>query len=95
MGCFSKFDAFAFYETGKKWHSRRKIITPAFHFNMLDKFVKTFDRLGNKVIEKIDEHNSSRVDDGIEFFNLVGLYTLDVIGGMCKRNVDFAFIHFE
>lgn len=45
--------------------------------------METFDRLGNTVIEKIQELNSNdhSTGDGIEFFNIAGLYALDVIGG--------------
>lgn len=75
---------FHFFElkSGKKWHDRRKIITPAFHFKILERFVDTFDRLGNTVIDKIRELSSNdRSDDGVDFFNLAGLYALDVIAG--------------
>lgn len=67
--------------SGKKWHDRRKIITPAFHFKILDRFVNTFDRLGNKFIDKLHDLSSADNGDGIEFFNVIGLYTLDVISG--------------
>ena len=68
--------------TGKKWHDRRKIIKPAFHFKILESFVNTFDRLGKIVIEKIHELSAIDNGDGIEMFNIVGLYALDVVCGM-------------
>lgn len=30
--------------TGKKWHSRRKVITPAFHFKILEQFLSVIDQ---------------------------------------------------
>lgn len=63
--------------TGKKWHDRRKVITPAFHFNILEKFVQIFDRLGNIVIEKLDKMS----DTEIEFYPIAVMYALDVMCG--------------
>lgn len=63
---------------GKKWHDRRKIITPAFHFNILEKFVEIFDRLGDTVVEKL---NTVSPDETIEFYPIAVLYALDV---MCE-----------
>lgn len=65
-------------EIGKKWHDRRKIITPAFHFKMLEKFTETFDRISNTFIEKIQELDS---DKAIELFHMVELFALDVVCG--------------
>lgn len=45
---------------GKKWHDRRKVITPAFHFEMLEKFAETFDRLGDNFIKKLNEFDADR-----------------------------------
>lgn len=67
-----------FQFTGKKWHDRRKVITPAFHFNILDKFVEVFDRLGNTVIEKLHKFD---VTDDVEFYPIAVLYALDVMCG--------------
>lgn len=70
---------FFIYETkGKKWQDRRKIITPAFHFKMLEKFTETFDRISNTFIEKLQEFDSNKA---IEFFHMVELFALDVVCG--------------
>lgn len=65
-------------QSGKKWHDRRKAITPAFHFNILERFVEVFDRLGNTVVEKLSAVGG---DKAIEFFAIANLYTLDVMCG--------------
>lgn len=61
--------------TGKKWHQRRKILTPAFHFQILEKFVEIIDEQGNIFLEKLAEFDGREVN----IFPLVNLYALDVI----------------
>lgn len=73
----------SFNGTGKKWHERRKIITPAFHFNILEKYAEIFDRLGNTVVEKL---NKLDAHEDIEFYPFAILYTLDV---MCGKQLNF------
>lgn len=63
---------------GKKWHDRRKVITPAFHFNILERFVEIFDRLGNSVVDKLNKFDST---DDVEFYPIAVLYALDVMCG--------------
>lgn len=67
-----------FHVLGKKWHDRRKIITPAFHFNILEKFVEIFDRLGNTVVEKLRTNSPNEM---VQFYPLAVLYALDVMCG--------------
>ncbi|KAI6210215.1 hypothetical protein M3Y96_00304000 [Aphelenchoides besseyi] len=38
---------------GNKWRSRRKMLTPAFHFNMLNKFQSTHDKEGQILVEQL------------------------------------------
>ncbi|XP_062540479.1 probable cytochrome P450 4ac1 [Armigeres subalbatus] len=40
--------------TGQKWFHRRKILTAAFHFNILPKFLVTFQEECDKVLMKLD-----------------------------------------
>lgn len=63
--------------TGKKWHQRRKIITPSFHFQILERFVEVMDDHGKVMVEKLRKLDGQEVD----MFPLVNLYALDVICG--------------
>lgn len=63
--------------TGKKWHQRRRIITPSFHFQILERFVDIMDEHGKVLVEKLMQHEGKEVD----IFPLVNLYALDVICG--------------
>lgn len=63
--------------TNQKWITRRKILTPAFHFKILDEFVEVFDKQGKILIENLRKHDGKIVD----IFPLVALCTLDVICG--------------
>lgn len=54
------------------------MITPAFHFNILDKFVEVFDRLGNTVVDKLNKYDAT---DDVDFYPIAVLYALDVMCG--------------
>lgn len=73
--------------TGKKWFQRRKIITPAFHFQILEKFVEIMDEQGKTLIENLEKFDGKEVD----VFPLVNLYALDVICGMFRLTFSMAF----
>ena len=62
---------------GQKWHQRRKILSPAFHFKILEKFAEIMNDHGTVLIDKLHEFNGKVVD----VFPLVSLCTLDVICG--------------
>lgn len=61
-----------------KWFKRRKILTPAFHFKILDQFVDIFDQQANQLIKTLSKF---KPDEKVELYPLVTLYALDVICG--------------
>lgn len=68
--------------SGKKWHRRRKIITPAFHFKILENFINIFDRQSTILVNQLKKHG-----DGNDVFNVepfISLFTLDVV---CGNNI--------
>lgn len=61
--------------TGPKWHSRRKIITPGFHFNILQSFVRVFDGNSQILVDKLAKA------DNVDIYALTLLCALDNICG--------------
>ncbi|XP_017773169.1 PREDICTED: uncharacterized protein LOC108560224 [Nicrophorus vespilloides] len=61
---------------GEKWQRHRKIITPTFHFQILEKFLVTFDLKSSILVEKLKKHS-----DQIDFDISPYIYncTLDII----------------
>ncbi|XP_017784596.1 PREDICTED: cytochrome P450 4c3-like [Nicrophorus vespilloides] len=61
--------------TGQKWFRSRKILTPAFHFQILEQFIETFHSKSNILLEKIEKMNGN----SFNIYPFVTSYTLDVI----------------
>ncbi|GFG28601.1 hypothetical protein Cfor_08057, partial [Coptotermes formosanus] len=62
--------------TGEKWHTHRKMITPTFHFTILDSFVEVFSEKSEILISKL------RKEVGSQGFNIcpyITRCTLDII----------------
>jgi len=62
---------------GEEWHTMRKIITPTFHFSILEQFVEIFERQSSKLVERLKplSHGHSAVN----IYPYVGLAALDII----------------
>ncbi|XP_035900601.1 cytochrome P450 4d1-like [Anopheles stephensi] len=63
--------------TGRKWHTHRKVITPTFHFKILEQFVEIFDQQSNTFVQVLGAHAKS--GDTFDIFLPVTLCALDVI----------------
>ncbi|XP_073818971.1 cytochrome P450 4d8-like [Musca autumnalis] len=62
---------------GKKWHSRRKIITPTFHFKILEQFLEVFDRQSSVLLNCLAEKADGKT--AFDIYQYISLYTLDII----------------
>ena len=60
--------------TGLKWRSRRKLITPSFHFKILDQFIPMINDHSKILITKLEKGQN-----GIDIVPLITRCTLDVI----------------
>ncbi|XP_060071023.1 cytochrome P450 4F1-like [Ylistrum balloti] len=62
---------------GKKWERNRRLLTPAFHFDVLKPYVGVFNDVCNIFLEKAEKATSG--GKSVEMYELVGLATLDII----------------
>ncbi|XP_058124025.1 probable cytochrome P450 4d14 [Anopheles ziemanni] len=61
---------------GEKWFQRRRIITPTFHFKMLDQFVDVFNHEADVLVSKLE----ARAGKGeFNIYDYITLYALDSI----------------
>lgn len=63
--------------TGQKWFKRRKVITPTFHFKILEQFVDIFDKQSATFVKNLAKFKGQHCD----IFPQVTLLALDVICG--------------
>ncbi|XP_058814828.1 cytochrome P450 4d1-like [Topomyia yanbarensis] len=62
--------------TGEKWFRRRKIITPTFHFKVLENFLDVFNKEADILVAKLERHAGKGEFD---IYDYVTLYALDSI----------------
>ena len=64
--------------SGSKWHARRKMLTPAFHFRILEDFLDVMNKHCDKLCDDILEPLALRGEE-FDVFPLVTRCTLDII----------------
>lgn len=65
--------------TGKKWHQRRRILTPGFHFNILQDFFGVFKDESKKLVEVLKEESLNQ--NGTVLQSIMSKATLNTISG--------------
>ncbi|KFV82217.1 Cytochrome P450 4V2, partial [Struthio camelus australis] len=62
--------------TGEKWRTRRKMITPTFHFAILTDFLEVMNEQGSILVEKLEKHVDK---EPFDVFLDITLCALDII----------------
>ena len=78
MGHFNKNEFIFFCSTGEKWKSRRKLLTPTFHFRILTDFLHVFNEQSAVMVRQLQEQVDKPVFD---VFPYITLCALDIICG--------------
>ncbi|KAI7815710.1 cytochrome p450 [Rhyzopertha dominica] len=60
----------------KKWKKHRRMITPTFHFNILEDFIPVFNSCGNKLVSKLKAEVGK---DSFDLYSYIPSCTLDII----------------
>jgi cytochrome P450 len=68
-------------DAGDKWHSRRKMLTPAFDWSIIKQFVSVFNEQSSILVRVLNSHCNSTADGTktVDVFPIVTHATLDVI----------------
>ena len=64
---------------GKKWTSHRKLITPSFHFTVLQSFIEIFQENSNILVNKLNK--MADTNEAIDIYPFITLCLLDIICG--------------
>lgn len=75
---------------GEKWHSRRKILTPSFHFKILEGFIQVFNVNSEFLIKDLE----AQIEEPFVDINAhITKCTLDIICG--KYQCSYCQVHFQ
>jgi cytochrome P450 len=69
------------YIAGDKWRPRRKLLTPAFHFKILDEFMPTFNEKSMASVAKMEEILGTAGSKEIDVFSIMTDPVFDVFCG--------------
>ncbi|KAH8287206.1 hypothetical protein KR054_004324 [Drosophila jambulina] len=64
---------------GDQWRAMRKIITPTFHFSILEQFVEVFDKQSSRLVERLRPLAVAPKGGVVNIYPYVGLAALDII----------------
>ena len=78
VASFSFVTMYCISSTGNKWRSRRKMLTPTFHFTILEDYLDVMNEQANILVTKLEKHVNQ---EAFNCFFYVTLCTLDIICG--------------
>lgn len=64
---------------GSKWHTHRRLVTPTFHFNILESFLKVFIERTNGMMDQL--RTLSETENFVDISPFTQRLTLDFICG--------------
>ena len=65
--------------SGRKWFNHRKLITPTFHFKILDTFIEVFSENAEILVKRLEGKAES--NEAFDVYPFITLCALDIICG--------------
>ncbi|KAM7305459.1 cytochrome P450 4V2 [Ixodes scapularis] len=66
--------------TDEIWRLKRKLMTPAFHFRVLDNYLRIFNENGDRLVRTIGEAIDEAPEDPVRLFKTTQKCAMDIIG---------------
>lgn len=66
---------------GERWYKLRKLISPAFHFQALERFIPIFEEQADILVEKLA---SIATKESVNVLPIFQAFALDVVSGWYK-----------
>lgn len=63
---------------GERWFKLRKLITPAFHFKTLERFIPIFEEQTQVLLEKL---SNIPINESVNVLPIFQAFALDVVSG--------------
>uniref|UniRef100_A0A336LW23 CSON002673 protein n=1 Tax=Culicoides sonorensis TaxID=179676 RepID=A0A336LW23_CULSO len=73
---------------GQKWFIRRKILTPSFHFSILEPFIQIFNKHNVKLVENLKQH---QITTSCNELNIYEFLTACALDNMCETAMEFLY----
>jgi cytochrome P450 family 4 len=73
-----------FLTTGARWKNRRRLLTPAFHFQILNSFVDVFNEKSDDCARQLNRAIDIHGDAEFDVFPIMTQCALDIICGNLK-----------
>jgi len=66
------------FNAGSKWHARRKLLTPSFHYNIVEEFIPPIEKQSKILVKMLRKELSNST--GFDIKPYTKLAALDIIG---------------
>ena len=82
---------------GDKWRNRRRLLTPAFHFGILNSFLRVFNKQSRVLCGILSDLVQNKQVPSVDIHPLMARCALDIICGiisikLCKINVLIIYV---